>query len=185
MSIALPFSADDFATHEMVILDLETTGLDPMTGDCITEIAAVKTHGKKVIAKYEQLVNPGRPISAEAEKITGITNAHVMMFGKPLVKAIPEFVSFMGGATLVGHNLKGFDINFIQKHASDLGMPQLTNQLVDTLEIARASLSLGRYRLDVLAEYFGIEQPHAHRAMIDVQTTMEVLWKLLELRGIK
>lgn len=185
MDNLIPFSPEKFRDTEFVILDFETTGLNPHEGDCIIEIAGIKTRGKEKIAKFEQLVNPGRPIHPEAEKISGITTAHVTMFGKPLAKAIGEFKDFLGSAVLVGHNIRAFDAKFLHKHYADHGLPALENSILDTLELARATLNIGRYNLGTLAQYFNIEQSRAHRAMSDTQTTMEVLWRLLELRGVR
>lgn len=184
MDSLVPFIPEKFHETEFVILDFETTGLNPREGDAIIEIAGIKTRGKEKIGKFEQLVNPGRSIHPEAEKISGITNAHVAMFGKPLAKAIVEFKVFLDGAVLVGHNIRRFDAEFLHQHYADHGLAPLENPIMDTLELARASLNIGRYNLATLAQYFNIEQSRAHRAMSDTQTTMEVLWRLLELRGI-
>lgn len=180
----LPFDPANFANTEFVILDIETTGLDPHQGHCMVEFAAIKTKGKEIIGKYDQLINPGRMMDAEAEKITGISNSHIIMFGKPIAAVLPEIKDFIGNAILVGHNIKSFDAPFISKHMEDHSLGAIQNTLLDTLLLARESLNIGRYNLATLAGYFEIEQPHAHRAMIDVQTTMRVLWKLLELRSI-
>ncbi|MBU1038767.1 3'-5' exonuclease [Patescibacteria group bacterium] len=165
---------------EYVIFDVETTGMDPKAGHAIVELAAEKLKQNKVVDSFDTIVNPNRRVEAEAVAIHGITNEMILNQGKPLIEVIPAFMLFASGATLVAHNAK-FDLSFINKHLSDLGLPPLSNPVLDTLDLAKAKVMIGSYNLGYLAKHFSISQPTAHRALADVQVTRELLLKLLAL----
>lgn len=164
---------------DFVVLDVETTGLDPTKGDEVIEIAAQKIHGRDVVGEFVSLVKSTKPIPAEATKIHGITQADIDAAGKDVVDVVPELVTFIGNAVIVGHNVQ-FDLGFINEHLKRLNLPPLTNQAIDTLEIAKRYLILASYRLSNVATYLKVPQPSAHRALVDVITTREVFYKLIE-----
>ncbi|MFZ5391356.1 MAG: PolC-type DNA polymerase III [Patescibacteria group bacterium] len=165
---------------EYVIFDVETTGMDPRAGHAVVELAGERIRQGKVVDSFDTIVNPGRRVEAEAVAVHGISNEMILQQGKPLIEVIPAFMLFIEGATLVAHNAK-FDLSFINKHLNDLGLPSLSNPVLDTLELAKAKLMIGSYNLGYLANHLGISQPKAHRALADVQVTREVLLKLLSL----
>lgn len=164
---------------DFVVLDVETTGLSPQAGDVVIEIAAQKVHGREVVGEYVSLIKTDREIPAEATKVHGITKADVDREGKAVAEVIPELLSFIGDTVIVGHNVT-FDLGFINEHLKKLSLPPLPNQYLDTLEIAKRYLILASYRLANVAAYLKIPQPSAHRALIDVITTREVFYKLIE-----
>src|SRR5271163_1362727 len=96
---------------EFVIFDVETTGLSPIDGDRIVEIAAVKVRGLVVVDKFYSLVNPQRNIPSQASQVNNITED---MVNKAPVSAdiLPQMIHFIGGACVAGHNVK-FDLNFL------------------------------------------------------------------------
>lgn len=168
------------AELDYVIFDVETTGMKPEEGHAIVELAAQRVRDRKVIDSIDSIVNPGRTIEAEASAVHGITNEIIQREGKPLIEVIPAFVLFSEGATLVAHNIR-FDLGFINSHLHALGLPPMTNPLLDTLDLAHQKVLVASYALGYLAKHFNIPQPKAHRALADVEVTRELLFKLLDL----
>ncbi len=166
---------------EYVIFDVETTGMKPEDGHAIIEIAAQRVHSRQVVDVLNTIVNPGVKVDKEAELVHGITNEMIQKQGKSLLEAIPAFVLFSSGATLVAHNIS-FDLSFINKHLKELGLPVLTNPIIDTLELARSKVAVASYSLGYLARHFNIPQPKAHRALADVDVTRQLLFTLLDLK---
>ncbi len=167
---------------DFVVLDVETTGLDPTAGHDVIEIAAQKIHGREVVGEFVSLVKPARPLPADVADFHakhGITQADLDRDGKLPDDVVPELVTFIGAAVIVGHHVQ-FDLGFINEHLKRLSRPALTNQSIDTLEIAKRYLILASYKLSNVAAYLKIPQPSAHRALVDVVTTREVFYKLIE-----
>ncbi len=165
---------------EYVIFDVETTGMKPEEGHAVVELAAQRIKGREVVDTFSSLVNPGKKIDAEAIAIHGITNEMITKEGKLLIEVMPAFMLFSSGATLVAHNIR-FDLSFINHHLRQLGLPTLTNPILDTIDLAKRKVILASYSLAYLAKHFGISQPQAHRALADVEVTRELLFKLLDL----
>jgi DNA polymerase III epsilon subunit family exonuclease len=168
------------AEVEYVIFDVETTGMKPSEGHAIVELAGQRLRGRQIIDTFDTIVDPGRSVDAEAAAVHGITNEVIKREGKPLVEVIPAFMLFSEGATLVAHNAR-FDLEFVNNHLRLLGLPPLSNPVLDTLELARGKVMLGSYSLAYLAKHFNIPQPTAHRALADVEVTRELLFKLLDI----
>ena len=166
---------------EFVILDVETTGLSSQTGDKIIEIAAMKIKDGQVVSKFHSLVNPGRLIPTEATNVNNITNE--MVSDAPTNAVIlPQFMAFIGGASVAGHNVK-FDLNFICYELALLGrrLPD-TTPAVDTLKMARDLLPyLSNHKLAYLARSLGVRVTETHRALADVELTVQVFFRLLEI----
>src|SRR5689334_12316992 len=121
------------APLDFVVLDVETTGLDPTKGDEVIEIAAQKIHGRDVVGEFVSLLKTTRLIPPEATKIHGITQEDINLNGKNAVDIIPELVTFIGEAVIIGRNVQ-FDLGFINEHLRRLDKPILTNQAIDTVE---------------------------------------------------
>lgn len=167
---------------DFVVLDVETTGLDPAAGHDVIEIGAQKIHGRDVVGEFVSLVKPSRPLPADVIAFhaqNGITQALLEAEGKDPDAVVPELVGFIGPAVIVGHNVN-FDLGFINEHLKRLGRPTLPNQYIDTLEIAKRYLLLASYKLSNVAAFLQVPQPSAHRALVDVVTTREVFYKLIE-----
>ena len=169
----------NLATTEFVILDTETTGLYPQMGDALVEIGAQRVKGTQVLAQFAQVINPGIPCKPDAARIHGMTEEYIGHHGRQLVEVMPKFVAFCQGATLVGHNIVRFDMEFINNHLRQLGLPPLLNPVMDTVHIAREKLRLPNYHLRTIAEYYNIEYSNAHRALRDVEITREVFFRLM------
>lgn len=167
---------------DFVVLDVETTGLDPTAGHDVIEIGAQKIHGREVVGEFVSLVKPSRPLPADVVDFhakNGITQELLDAEGKDPDAVVPELVEFIGDSLIVGHNVQ-FDLGFINEHLRRLGRPALANKHLDTIEIAKRYLILASYRLANVAAYLKVEQPSAHRALVDVITTRDVFYKLIE-----
>ena len=164
----------------LTFLDIETTGLSPFNGDGIIEIAGQKVLNGEIIGEFQKYVDCGVPISPGASAVNGITNEFIAENGEPVDEVIPAFLDFVTGSYLVGHNIVKFDFPFIKKHALDLGITGVDTKLIDTLHIARKKLRLRSYRLQALAEHYGIPYINAHTALGDVLITKEVFFRMME-----
>lgn len=167
---------------EFVILDTETTGLNPNLGDCLVELAGQRIRGEEVIGHFSHIINAGVPCKPDAAAIHGISDETIKKEGKTLQEVMPKFVEFCQGATLVGHNVIKFDMEFINNHLRQLGLQPMDNEVIDTLHLARRTLDLPDYRLKTLAAHYDINYDNAHRAMRDVEITREVFYKLIGLK---
>lgn len=163
---------------EFVVFDVETTGLSALS-ERLTEIGAVKIKNKEIVDRYSTFVNPGKPIPAKITELTGITNDMVKEAPSES-EIIKEFHSFCKGSVLVAHNAS-FDMSFIRAAAQRSGL-NFEMPVLDTLALSRAVLKdLKKHKLNILADYFGIDMGTHHRAVHDAQTTVEILLKLFEL----
>lgn len=156
----------------IVALDLETTGLDPLSDEVI-EIGAVRFSGPRIEAEWSTLVNPGRPLTPYITQLTGITDA--MLAGAPrLVRVLPALLDFVGDDPVVGHNV-AFDVAFLNRHGALTRNPAL-----DTYDLASVLLpTAARYRLSALAQVLGVVPEAAHRALPDARTTSQIYSRLL------
>jgi DNA polymerase III epsilon subunit len=170
---------------EFVIFDVETTGLSPIDGDRIVEIAAVKVKGTQVVDKFYSLVNPQRSIPAQATLVNNITDE--MLHKAPVAADIlPQMIHFIGGACVAGHNVR-FDLNFLCYELALIGRRLHDHTpAVDTLKMARDLLPyLSNHKLAYLARSLGVVVDQTHRAMADVELTVAVFLRLMEMAGDK
>ena len=167
--------------EEFIIFDTETTGLHPHLGDAIIEIAALRINKNgQELAEYQSFIHTGIPVHPETVEIHGLTDQFIAKHGQPLEKVITEFIQFAGSNTLVGHNIRDFDMVFVNRHLTQLGQQPLENPIIDTLDLAKQKMPhLGTYRLGSLANEFKIDYSNAHRAMEDVKINAEVFIRLL------
>ena len=166
---------------EYIIFDVETTGLSPSEGDRIVEIAAVKLKGNTIVAEFESLINPNRALPASAILVNGITQE--MIQDAPVAaKVLPQLIDFIGGAAVVGHNVK-FDLGFLCYELSLAGR-KLRDETpaIDTLKMAKGLIPyLSSYRLEYLANALGVSVNVTHRALSDVKLTCEAFKRMLEM----
>lgn len=162
---------------EVVVLDTETTGLNPSSCSLL-EIAAIRMRGSETVDTFQTFVNPGRAIPPEITELTGITQADIV--GAPTPReAVAAFAKFAGDCNLVAHNAS-FDQQFIMRQASPGDLP---GQWIDTLSLSQIVLPrLKSHRLLDLAAAFGLSTP-THRAMDDT-IALGALWRIL-LAGIQ
>ena len=161
-----------------VVFDIETTGLDSLSNEII-EIGALKVKDGKVVDTFDNLIKPSHPISDFITNLTGITNEMVET-AETIEEVLKQFINFIGDNILMGHNVN-FDINFVYDHAEKYNNHILNNDFIDTLRLARKLLpELSHHRLSDLADYYNIDKTGHHRALKDVEMTLEVYNHLVE-----
>lgn len=160
---------------DYVVIDIETTGLDPTYCEII-EISAIKYSQGVAIDSFTTLVKPVTAVNEYITKLTGITNE--MLESAPRnAEILPQFNSFIADSILVGYNVN-FDINFLYDNLMKIGVT-LTNKYVDVLRIARMLLTdLPDYKLITVAKHLGITFDTTHRAMADCETCNECYTKM-------
>ena len=167
-------------------LDVETTGLDPVSGDKICEIAVIKTVGGQIADEFVTLVNPGRNIPERAVSIHGITQT--MVNQAPLFREIANYLlDFLNDTVIVAHNAK-FDLGFLRIELNNLNLALPESQVIDTLGIARRYYEFPSNSLGDIARYIGLPIDEQHRALADVRTTKDIFeffLKDLDRRGIR
>ncbi len=166
-----------------VVFDIETTGLSRET-EMITEIGAVKLINGEIVDHFSTFVNPGKPISAEITKLTGINDE--MVAEAPRIKEIlPEFLAFAKDSVLVAHNAS-FDMGFIRVAAERYCHLEVENTVLDTLELARALLpQLSKHKLNILCDHLNISLVGHHRAVNDAEATAEMFLKFIDMLAEK
>lgn len=162
---------------EFVVVDTETTGLRPGSHRLI-EVAGVRLRGGEVLGSYQSLLNPGVRIPTFIAQFTGISQD--MLATAPAIhEALPEFLNFVEGALVVGHNV-GFDIGFLSYEAQRLGQSFPIDGL-DTIPLARRFLpGLKRFKLDNVAAHLKIPTAERHRALGDARVTAAIFQQLLQ-----
>lgn len=154
-----------------LIVDIETTGLDPQKNKII-EIGAIKVKAGQEPECFSQIINPQVPIPEYITELVGITDGMVQD-APELSEVMKAFLEFAEDLPLLGHNLK-FDYSFLKTAAVQCGYSFERNGL-DTLAIARKYLKeLESRKLDALCKHFGIQDDNHHRAWNDVQVTKEL-----------
>lgn len=148
-----------------IAFDLETTGFVPES-DCICELGAVRFIDGHVEAEFSTLVDPGRPIPAQATRVNGISND--MVKGKPSLEVLLEpLAQFCGDDLLVAHNAN-FDFQFLEAQVKRLHLPAPRGLVIDTLPMARKILpGLPNYKLGSLVQHLKIPSSQFHRASDD------------------
>ncbi len=165
-----------------IILDTETTGLDPEAGHRIVEIAALEViDGISTGKLFQSYVNPERDMPDEAYRIHGLTQGFLEKHPRFAVIA-DEFLDFISDATLVIHNAE-FDMRFINAELARLRKgPVGMENVIDTLELARRRFPGAQASLDALCRRFGIDNSArtTHGARLDAELLADVY---LELTG--
>lgn len=161
-----------------VIVDLETTGLDP-SSDEIIEIGAIKVQGREVKDIFNKLVKPEKVVPDNIVGITGIT-AEMLDNELPVKPVLSQFSSFIGNSTLIAHN-SDFDVSFLRVNFKKWLNADINNPVVCTLLIARDILpNLENHKLHTVAKYFGIEVANRHRAIGDAEITYQIWLKFID-----
>lgn len=155
-----------------VVLDVETTGGKAGT-DRITEIGAVKVQGGEVLATFNTLINPERPIPFFISRLTGISNAMVADAPK-FADIAAQLTEFLQGAVFVAHNAK-FDYGFIRAEFARCEIPFDMPQLCTVVNMRRYYPGLASYSLGKLCAEFEITLANHHRALADATATVELL----------
>lgn len=166
---------------EFVVFDVETTGLSPTDGDRIVEIAAMKIKNGKLVDRFHSLVNPKRLIPSQATNVHNITDD--MVADAPFsADVLPQMLTFIGGACVAGHNVR-FDLGFVGYELAMIGRKfNDGTPAIDTLKMARELLPyLSNHKLAYLSRSLGVVVSETHRAMADVDLTVQVLFRMIEM----
>ena len=167
-----------------IVLDTETTGLDPLRGDRLVEIGCVEIFNRMPTGQtFHRYFNPERDMPAEAFAVHGLSSE--FLAGKPFfAEEVDEFLAFIGDAPLVIHNAS-FDISFINAELDRIKrVPILRDRLVDTLLLARRKHPGVSNRLDDLCSRYSIDNSRRtkHGALLDAELLAEVYIDLIGAR---
>jgi DNA polymerase III subunit epsilon len=163
-----------------IVLDTETTGLDPSDGHRIVEIACIELENHLPTGKFfHRYVNPERAMTAEAEAVHGLNDEFLKQ--QPLFTAIADdFLAFVAGSTLVIHNAE-FDLRFVNAELKRLEKKPLDLPVVDTLLLARKRFPGSPASLDALCRRYNIDLSGRgkHSAKLDGELTSRVYLELI------
>ena len=163
------------------VFDFETTGFNAGGGDSIIEIGAVLIKNGEIIDRFDELVNPGRPLPAKITEITNITDE--MLKDKDNEEnAVKRFIEFFKDYPMVAHNAK-FDCSFLEMAYKKYNLGTFTNCVIDTLELSRTLDSgFARHNLTALVKRYNVEwdEDAHHRADYDAEGTAKVLDKMVK-----
>jgi DNA polymerase III subunit epsilon len=167
-----------------IVLDTETTGLDPLRGDRLVEIGCVEIFNRMPTGQtFHRYFNPERPMPAEAFAVHGLSDT--FLADKPFfAEVVDEFLAFIGDAPLVIHNAS-FDVSFINAELDRIQRgPILRERLVDTLLLARRKHPGVSNRLDDLCSRYSIDNSRRtkHGALLDAELLAEVYIDLIGAR---
>jgi DNA polymerase III subunit epsilon len=164
-----------------VVLDTETTGLDPLGGDRIVEIGAVELINHIATEEtFHGYVNPERDMPPEAFKVHGLSEE--FLAGQPIFPDVAEgFLEFIGDSPLIIHNAD-FDLGFLNAELDRLGKPPIPSaRAIDTVRMARKKFPGAPASLDALCRRFQIDISHReqHGALKDSLLLAEVYLELV------
>ncbi|MBE6152911.1 MAG: PolC-type DNA polymerase III [Firmicutes bacterium] len=164
-----------------VVFDFETTGFNAGGTDSIIEVGAVKICNGEIIDRFDELINPGKPLLNKITELTGITDE--MLKDKDNEEnAIRRFVEWTGDLPMVAHNAK-FDMSFLEAAYKKYNFGEFTNTVIDTLELSRVMDSnYNRHSLSALVKRYDIpfDEDNHHRADYDAEATALILHKMLK-----
>jgi DNA polymerase-3 subunit epsilon len=164
------------AGQTALALDTETTGMSPALGHRLVEVARVAIVNGALGEEWSTLVDPGRPIPADATRVHGIDDA--MVTGAPKAAEAGRLLrAACADLPLVFHNAS-FDLPFLLQLFRDAGAPTLLNPIVDTLGLARGLFGPGSKSLGALAARLELPAETPHRALGDTRTTARLFIEL-------
>lgn len=164
-----------------IVLDTETTGLNPLGGDRIVEIGCIELENHLATGRtYHQYINPERDMPEEAFAVHGLSEE--FLSGHPKFTEIADdFLEFIGDATLVIHNAS-FDLGFINAELARLHRPSVPlDRAIDTVKMARQKFPGAQANLDALCRRFQIDNSgrDLHGALLDSELLAEVYLELI------
>jgi DNA polymerase III subunit epsilon len=162
-------------SDDLVVLDFETTGLSPESGDRITEVAAIRIRKDRIVDQFESLVNCGCRLSSFIIRLTGITQQMVDT-APPPSKVVRELVQFLGGDSVIAHNAT-FDDRFFRSECAHAQVQESVEPFICSMLMARRVYpQLSSYRLAEVAGSLGLS--HVGRAPADARLTADLLLKM-------
>ncbi len=181
VNIVLRPNKDILLDQTYVVFDFETTGFNAGGADSIIEIGAVKIKNGEILERYDELINPGRPLPQKIIDITNITDE--MLKDKDNEEnAVKRFIAWYGDCPMVAHNAK-FDVSFLEMAHKKYNLGTFTNPVIDTLELSRTmDNNYARHSLSALVKRYEVpwdEDAH-HRGDYDAEGTALVFHKMLK-----
>lgn len=171
-------SAQPQTGDRFVLIDLETTGLQP-DRDEIIEFGAIRVDGDKE-TEFNCLVRPAGPLPKTIAELTGLTDRVLQEQGIAMEQALEQFLTFIGRDRLVGYNLS-FDMAFLRAACQRVGRSMPANRSMDLLNLARRKvIDVNNFKLTTLAAHFALPQQDSHRALADCRLMKELYTKLNE-----
>jgi DNA polymerase-3 subunit epsilon len=165
----------------LAVFDLETTGINPLTGHRVIEIGILTSDGLKVEERYETLVNPGRPIPPQASEVNNIFD-DMVEDAPAFAQLLPKVDSLFRNRALVAHNAS-FDIGFLAVEYHLARGKFSPGPILDTVKMARKQHDFPDNKLATICECLGIENSDAHRALADVEATFAVFRQFAQKLG--
>lgn len=165
---------------EYIVLDIETTGLDPQK-DRIIEIGMLKVEGDKIVDQFKKFIAIHQEVPEFIVQLTKITTSYLNENGEDELYVLQQAIQFIGNHPIICHNTK-FDLTFLQETAKrhQIIFPEVKR--IDTLEIARKKMiGLTNYKLSTIAEKLKVDGSITHESIEDCKITLAVLLKLNEI----
>lgn len=171
---------DMHVTDRAIVIDTETTGLEPAGGHRILEVACVELiRDLPSGATFHALIDPEREVPEDATRVHGYTRAH--LHGKPRFAEVAHaLLAFIGDAKLIAHNAP-FDFGFLNAELARLGLAGLDHErMIDTLALAKGRFPGLPNSLDALCRRYGIDLSArvSHNALLDCRLLSEVYVEL-------
>jgi len=163
-----------------VVLDTETTGIDPTSGHRMVEIACLELVNHLPTGRhYQRYLHPERDVPADAVSVHGLT-AEFLADKPRFTEIVGELLQFIGDAPLVIHNAE-FDVKFLNAELMRLDRPPIAVSIVDTLQIARQKFPGAPASLDALCRRFAIDNSARakHGALLDAELLAEIYLELI------
>ena len=163
-----------------IVLDTETTGLNPLTGDRVVEIGGVELFNHIPTGRhFHKYINPDRRMADEAFQVHGLSDE--FLADKPrFAEVADEMLEFFGDAILIAHNAP-FDLQFLNFELEKSRRPSIRNQIIDTVTLARDKHPGARVSLDALCKHYGIDNSRRtlHGALLDSEILADVYLELI------
>ena len=164
-----------------VVFDFETTGFNAGGADSIIEVGAVKIKNGNIIERYDELINPNRPLPKKIIELTNITD-DMLKDKDNEEQAMKRFIEWFGDCPMVAHNAK-FDVSFLEMAYKKYNFGTFKNPVIDTLELSRTlDNNYARHSLSALVKRYEVpwdENAH-HRGDYDAEGTALVFHKMLK-----
>jgi len=160
-----------------VIIDFETSGLSPHSGDRIIEIGAVAIADDQIVDRFQSLIHPGFKVSSFIEKYTGITNK-MLNCAPDAEEVVPQLVDFIADHPLVAHNAS-FDRRFLDAELATCGYVRKQEMICSMLISRRVNRSLRKHSLEYLVGALNLPAGEHHRALADAEMTAHLYLKMI------
>ena len=170
----------DLISSTYVVFDTETTGFNAAGGDQMIEIGGVKIKDGEIIDRFDELINPNRPIPQKITELTNITDEMVKDCDNE-ENVTKRFLEWTSDLPMVAHNAK-FDISFIEMAMKKYNLGEFKNTVIDTLELSRTlDQGFARHSLSALVGRYNVEfdEEGHHRADYDSEATAKVFHKMM------